>query len=96
MAIPFGQAMSGSPDDSTCSSCGRTVRRLHIDGESITLDTEMISVVPMRERGASAAGVVHARRLHAELCEVYQRDARREKTRKEMRAYNKQHRKGGL
>lgn len=93
-----GLTMSGSPDSSTCASCSRTVRLVRLDGQVVAVDPEVIAIVPAGAHGGALAStsVVNGRRLHSGLCETYQRDARREKTRQEMAAYNKRNRKGGL
>lgn len=69
-----------------------------VDGRLVAVDPEVIAVVAAGEHGgATSAGVVvNGRRLHSGLCEVYQRDDRREKMREEMRSYTKRNRKGGL
>lgn len=69
-----------------------------VDGRMTAVDPEVIAIVPTGAHGGSlaAASLVPGRRPHAGLCESYQRESRREKTRKEMRAFSKRTRKGGL
>lgn len=63
------------------------------DGGRVACDPELIAVVtsPGLER-------VHARRIHAEMCDSYAESDRREKTRAEMRAFTQRQskRKEGL
>lgn len=81
----------------TCRDCKRMVILVRLDGELVATDPELINVVPaqhvMGSNGGSvrmAAAATPARRLHAERCETYQDEARRERMRAEMAEYNKQ------
>ncbi len=60
------------------------VHLMEVDGTLVPTDPELISVVRAdRNRG----GVEHARRLHAESCETYQRAARRAALATEMKRF---------
>lgn len=92
--------LSGSPDSAACPDCSRTVRMVPVEGEGrlVAVEPEVIAVVAAGAHGgATPSGVVvNGRRLHAGLCVAYQREARREKTRQEVAAYERRSRKGGL
>ena len=60
---------------STCKKCLRTVYLVQIGPDKITLDPELITVIPFE--GAPAK--VLARRSHNEMCLKYQSDAARKK-----------------
>lgn len=76
---------------STCTSCSRTVHMIPVDGSLVAVDPEIIRVIRVGRHGGALAvsESVPARRLHAELCDTYQRDGRRDALRKELAAYNK-------
>lgn len=60
-------------------------------GEVVVTDPEVITVVSYDRRGAAP---FPARRLHAELCERYQQQARRAETSAEMKEFTKRGRRG--
>lgn len=66
----------------TCKDCKHTVHLVDVAGQRTAVDPELISVV-------SGRGMITARRIHAELCDVYQREMRRAKTRAEIQAYER-------
>jgi hypothetical protein len=81
---------------STCQACSRTVLMINIGGQNIATDPELISVVRVTQRMGDGNDVPRlemasktdfARRLHAERCEDYQNQARRERLAAEMRQY---------
>ena len=82
---------------STCQACHRTVLMVSIAGQQVATDPELISVVRATQRPPSDASdgpriamankTDMARRLHAERCEDYQNQARRERLSAEMREY---------
>ena len=83
---------------STCQSCERTVIMVPIDGELVAHDPEVIRVTPARQvRGDSGGGIrmgtktTPARRLHGDLCDTYQEQARRDRIASDQRAFNKKH-----
>ena len=75
----------------TCQNCARTVRMVPVDGRLVAVDPEVIAVVPAGPHGnaLASATAVTGRRMHAELCDTYAREAQREKTRRELAEYNK-------
>src|SRR5882762_2870700 len=81
---------------STCQECHRTILMANIGGQLVATDTELISVVRVRQRTGDGSDLPRlemasktdfARRVHAERCEDYQNQARRERLSAEMRAY---------
>ena len=93
----MSQTLSGSSkfrsgsSKSTCLSCSRTVHMIPVDGAMVAVDPEVIRVIRVGAHGGALAASesVNARRVHAELCDTYQRDSRRDAIRKELVAYNK-------
>jgi hypothetical protein len=81
-----------SPNTTTCGACHRMVRLIDDgSGARVAADPEIITVV------TGGAGPRLARRLHAELCERYQEDARRQRTTAALKRYNRRHgRESGL
>lgn len=82
---------------STCRDCNRTVMMADLNGTPTALDPELIRVVAATERAsvgrdlpllAMAGRTTFARRLHAERCQGYQDQARRDRIAVEQRAYN--------
>ncbi len=80
---------------STCRDCNRIVMLVRVDGTLVATDPELINVVPAQHvMGAGGSSVrmatqtTPARRLHAERCEIYRDEARRERLSLEMREFN--------
>jgi hypothetical protein len=96
----MGHTLSGSaPRNSktTCRACDRTVHLVPggEPGELVAVDPELIAVVPGERTPSTRRGQVGeqivARRVHAELCDMYQRESAAKKLRDEMRSYTKAH-----
>lgn len=87
----MNQTLVAQSSTTVCSSCSRTVRIVPVDGKMVAVDPEVIAVVPVGRHGGTlaAASSTTGRRVHAELCETYQRDDRRQERRKEIAAYEK-------
>jgi hypothetical protein len=98
LAISRSKGASNESGASTCQSCSRTVRLVPVDGRLVAVDPEVIAVVPAGRHGGtlSSATAMTGRRLHAELCDTYARESERQKTRKELLAYNKRNRRRTL
>lgn len=80
----------------TCQACNRTVLLVTIGGEQVATDPELISVIGATQRLDSGDGgprlrmataTALARRVHAERCEDYQNQARRERLSAEMKQF---------
>lgn len=73
--------MSESParrtDKNTCRKCQRTVIVEVVAGERVETDSELISVVPFGDRVPTK---IRARRIHADMCHLYQAQAERKKS----------------
>lgn len=65
----------------TCQTCGRTVHIVIIDGVRVTLDAEVITIVPY----AGEPAKIPARRVHAELCLTYKSEREKKQARALMR-----------
>lgn len=78
----------------TCRRCNHTVHVVIVQGVDgpVTTETdpELISVVPFEARNPA---VVFARRLHAERCEDYAREAERAKLADERRVWDAKQKK---
>jgi hypothetical protein len=79
----------------TCQSCNRTVMLVEIGGEMVATDPELINVVPATHVQGDGSGGIRmstrttpARRIHAERCEDYQNQTRRDRIAADLRAYN--------
>jgi hypothetical protein len=85
---------------SACPSCKRTVRMVSVDGKLTAVDPEVIAVIPSGQHGGalSSARQMTGRRVHADVCDSYQRQDQRIANRREMAAYTKRNSKksGGL
>jgi len=81
-----------SPNTTTCGACHRMV---HVVA-GVTVDPEILSVVTC-ERGRPGTAR-SARRVHAELCERYQEEARRRQNTAALKRYNRRNgrRESGL
>lgn len=88
---------------SICQSCKRNVMLVSIGGESTAFEPELIKVVRATSRqDPSADGpriymsnkIDYARRLHAERCEDYQNQARRERLSSDMRKFTARQARG--
>lgn len=82
---------------STCRDCKRIVMMVRLDGSLVATDPELINVVPAQHVSGPSGGSVRmgtnttpARRLHAERCQVYQDEGRKERLRLEMAEFTKQ------
>lgn len=83
----------------TCQKCDRNVLLVRVGGELIMTDPELIRVVPAKEvldggyggdkipRIRMAQSDTYARRLHAELCDSYREQSRKNRLAAEMRAF---------
>lgn len=86
--MPFRDSGQLSNKTTVCGACHRMVRHLRTPaGELVITDPEVITVVSYDRRASAPRAVIHARRLHAELCERYREQARRSATSAEMRAF---------
>ncbi len=65
----------------TCQECGRTVHIIVIDGARVTLDAEVLTVVPY----AGEPVKMQARRVHGELCLFYKGEREKKQARALMR-----------
>lgn len=67
-----------------------------VDGKPVACDTEVITVVQSGRLGETVAtkATTTGRRVHAELCDSYQEAEKRERTRRELAAYNRRPPKG--
>lgn len=95
--VSMSQTLSGSSRfragsaKSTCGNCSRTVHMVTVGDDLVAVDPEVIRIVRVGTHGGTMTGQlpINARRLHAELCETYQRDDRRAKTRLEIAEFEK-------
>jgi len=80
----------------TCTACQRTVHMVPVDGSLVAVDPEVIAFVQSGVHGGTLASAKRTtgRRIHAELCDQYQREAQRAALRREIAGY-KQPRKNG-
>lgn len=81
---------------SACRACKRNVVMVEVNGDLVATDPEVLQGVQATYvPGHSGSGVrmsdrvIGIRRLHAEQCQSYQDQARRERIAAEMRAFNK-------
>lgn len=81
----------------TCHNCKRTVVLVATGDGVIATDPELINVVPARETFHASSeqpkivmrgGPTFARRVHADMCEGYVEQARKERIRAEMLQFN--------
>jgi hypothetical protein len=68
---------------------------VRVDGELVATDPELINVVPASHVMGPSGGSIRmggsatpARRLHAERCDLYADEARKERLQMEMREFN--------
>lgn len=95
----MSETLSGARTKSTCGKCKHTIHTVMLGGKPTAVDPEVIAVVPSDACGStvSAPRALTGRRIHAELCDGYQEQTRRETTKRELRAFNKrQSQKGAL
>lgn len=84
---PSGEAMSETlaagrrTTKATCRKCNRTI---HVIG-NVELDPELIQVVEFEKRSPQ---LIHARRLHSELCESYQQATKKAELHVERQLWN--------
>lgn len=84
---------------STCNRCNRNILLVRVGGDLVATDPELMSVIPATDRQPSprseqsriemAHRQTFARRLHAERCDSYQEQDRRDRILAEQREYNR-------